>query len=280
MFWTHIWGKKLRMIWRVRKDLRQSFLVGTAHFSPFSFSESLRHLLRVSEYALFEGPLDPSSMEKVVAAGMQGNNNDSILDELDERTLDSIAKVLGLSGPGKELMFGMRALLPTAKTSLAEALGTMKPWMTFFSIYTAYLQKNGWKHSVDMEAYATAIELGKTVVFMETIEEQIEVLESLSREQIADFLRRIDHWPAYTRDFMRWYLRGDLPQIVRNPYGFPTRGPCVIGRRDAIFFEKMQSYLESGGAAIFVGSPHVPGVMRLLVEAGYSVDQQTRGQIK
>src|SRR5271157_470943 len=273
MFWRQIWRKELRMVWQVRKQVRESFLVGTAHFFPYSFRESLTRLLKESEYALFEGPLDPPSMEKVVAAGMQGQNADRILDELDAKTLSTIATVLGLGGPGQGSLLDHQALVPTPRTFLAQTLGAMTPWMTFFSIYTAYLQKNGWKHSVDMEAYAIAKELGKSIVFMETIEEQIEVLETLSRRQMADFLRRIDSWPAYTRDFMRWYLHGDLAQIARNPYGFPTRNPWVIDRRDAIFCEKMQPYLERGGAAVFVGAPHVAGVRRILVDAGYAVDQ-------
>jgi hypothetical protein len=251
----------------------ESFLVGTAHFSPYSFRTSLTNLLKETQYALFEGPLDPSSMEKVVAAGTQGENSDTILDELDAKTLGTVATVLGLGGPGQKLLLNLQGPVPTPKTCLTEALGAMTPWMTFFSIYTAHLRKNGWKHSVDMEAYAIAKELGKNIVFMETIEDQIEVLETLSREQIADFLRRIDSWPTYTRDFMRWYLRGDLAQIARNPYGFPTRNPWVIDRRDAIFCEKMQPYLERGGAAVFVGVPHVAGVRRILMDAGYAVDQ-------
>jgi uncharacterized protein YbaP (TraB family) len=259
------------MVWRIRKHLRESFLIGTAHFSPYSFRAPLTHLLKESDYALFEGPLDACSMEKVVAAGMQGQNADSILHELDGRTLGTVAKVLGLGGPEQQFFLHLQG--PTPKTRLDQTLGAMTPWMTFFSIYTAFLQKNGWKHSVDMEAYAIAKELGKTVVFMETIEEQIEVLETLSRKQIVDFLKRINSWPAYARYFMRWYLQGDLAQIARNPYGFPTRNPRVIDRRDAIFCKMMQPYLGRGGAAVFVGAPHVSGIRRILVDAGYAVDQ-------
>ncbi len=273
MFWRQIWRKKLRMVWQVRKLSSESFLVGTAHFSPYSFRESLARLLKESDYALFEGPLDPSSMEKVVAAGTQGQNAASILDQLDAKTLGTIAAVLGLCGLKQGSLLNLRGQVPTPKTCLTEILGSMTPWMAFFSIYTAYLKKRGWKHSVDMEAYTMAKELGKTIVFMETIEDQIQVLETLSREQMSDFLRRIDSWPIYTRDFMRWYVQGDLAQIARNPSGFPTRNPRVIDHRDAIFCEKMQPYLERGRAAVFVGVPHVAGVRRILIDAGYTVDQ-------
>jgi len=27
----------------------------------------------------------------------------------------------------------------------------MKPWLAFFTIWSTYLEKNGWKYSVDLE---------------------------------------------------------------------------------------------------------------------------------
>ncbi len=278
MFWRRIWGQELRMVWRVGKGGRTSFLVGTAHFSLYSFRKSLTRLLKESEAALFEGPLDPPSMEKVVAAGMQGKNADGILDELDAKTLRTIEKVLDLGASAHGSSLDLQLPSPAPKIRLAPVVSPMKPWLAFFSIYTTYLKKQGWNHSVDMEAYAIANELGKKVVFMETIEEQIEVLETLSFQQMADFLRRIDSWRTYTSDFMQWYLDGDLSKIARNPYNFPTRNPWVIDRRDAIFFEKMQPYLERGGAAVFVGAPHVAGVSRMLADAGYAVEHDCRAQ--
>lgn len=263
------------MVWRVTKDGRTSYLVGTAHFSPYSFRKCLTRLLKESDAALFEGPLDPSSMEKVVAAGMRGENAGGILEELDAKTLVSIADLLDL-GPSAGTSFPGLGPAPDTKTRLAQSMSTMKPWLAFFGIYTAYLKKKGWNHSVDMEAYKIATQLGKRVVFMETIEDQIEVMESLSSDQIVDFLKRIDSWRHYTDDFLRWYLEGDLTTISRNPYGFPTRNPWVIDRRDAIFCEKMKPYLEQGRAAVFVGSPHITGITRMLSEEGYSLEEERR----
>ena len=264
MIWKLFRGRELRMVWRVSKAGRTSFLVGTAHFCPHSFRRSLKRLLGQSEAALFEGPLDPASMEKVVAAGMQGHDADGLLDQLDPRILGTIAKVLDLD---------TKPSSSDPKAGLASAVSSMKPWLAFFSMYTTFLKKKGWKHSVDLEAYTIANKLRKNVVFMETIEDQIEVLESLSFRQMADFLNRIESWDAYTRDFMQWYLDGNISKIARNPYNFPTRNPWVIDRRDAIFFEKMQPYLERGRAAVFVGVPHVAGINRMLVDAGYTVEQ-------
>ncbi|MFH0823746.1 MAG: TraB/GumN family protein [Pseudomonadota bacterium] len=271
MLLSRFWRRDLRMVRRVRKQGRESFLVGTAHFSPYSFRRHLTGLIEQSDFALFEGPLDPPGMERVVAAGMEGRNAGGLLDELDEKTLKTIARILDLAVPERSSLINPYMPEPSAKNLLDQTISTMKPWMAFFGIYTAYLKKKGWRHSVDMEAYEIARELGKTTVFMETIEEQIEVLETLSCEQMADFLKRIDSWSTYTRYFMRWYLNGDLTQIARNPYNFPTRNPWVIDRRDAIFCERMGPYLERGRAAVFGGVPHMTGVSRILIEEGYEI---------
>ena len=77
----------------------------------------------------------------------------------------------------------------------------MKPWLAFFTIWSNYLQKNGWKYSVDLEGYTTAEELAKKIVFLETIEEQISVLENISRERIIDFLKQVDRWPKMAREY-------------------------------------------------------------------------------
>ena len=54
-FWKE---KPLRTIWKVEKAGCTSFLVGTAHFSPYSFKKSLTRLIQDVETVLFEGPLD------------------------------------------------------------------------------------------------------------------------------------------------------------------------------------------------------------------------------
>ncbi len=129
----------------------------------------------------------------------------------------------------------------------------------FFALYTKLREKRAgntpwtWKPTVLHRN-------GKKIVFLETIEEQIEVLDSLSLQQIIDFFRRIDHWKSYMDNVVKWYLDGDLEQIASNPYGFPTRKPSVIESRDEILHHRMVPYLEKGDAAVFVGSPHIVGI--------------------
>ena len=57
--------KPLRMVWRVEKDGRRSYLVGTAHFFPYSFVGSLTRLLQKVGTVMFEGPLDEESTARI-----------------------------------------------------------------------------------------------------------------------------------------------------------------------------------------------------------------------
>jgi uncharacterized protein YbaP (TraB family) len=265
--------KALNTVWRIEKNGRRSFLVGTAHFFPYSFRVSSTKLLKQVAKVLFEGPLDEISMSKVVNAGSQGNRSDCILDELEEATVAKIANALASANSGRSAPMGLRMFSPKPEASIRAMIQGMKPWMAFFAIYSRFLQNNGWKHSVDMEAYELAGKMQKDIIPMETIEEQIEVLETVSRDQIIDFLGRIDQWGSYTGDFVKWYLAGDLEKIYSNPYRFPTRSPLVIEDRDKVFYERMLHHLERGDAAAFVGIPHVMGISRLLSADGYEVRQ-------
>jgi hypothetical protein len=147
----------------------------------------------------------------------------------------------------------------------------MKPWLAFFTIWSNYLKKNGWKYSVDLEGYTLAEGFGKKIVFLETIEEQINVLENLTLDRIIDFLKRVDQWQELTQGYVTCYLAGDLERIKSKGLQFPSRHHSVIDHRDKIFYERMLEYLEQGDAVAFVGAPHVPGVSKLLREDGYQI---------
>ncbi len=279
MLFARFREKEMRMVWRIERNGKISFLIGTAHFFPYSFRTSLARLLTDVRVVLFEGPLDEDSMQKVVDAGVRDGNAVQLFRELDGHTVAQIKDLLDSAKGNQRSSIGLELVTSVSDQSAYSMVEGMKPWMAFFSIYSKFLEKNGWKYSVDMEAYALARKMGKPVVFMESIEEQIEVLEKLSLQHIVDFLNRIEHWKTYTRDFVKWYLDGDMDRIYANPYRFPARNPWVIDRRDEVFRERMLPHLEQGGAAVFVGSPHVVGVSRMLSSDGYEIHKAVGNSI-
>jgi len=271
MFFGRSDQKELKMIWQVEKNHRSSFLIGTAHFFPHSFKNSLHRCLQEACSAIFEGPLDQDNLARVWNRGVDRQSSYHIFDDLDRKTIQRIIHTITPRPRDKEkfLIFDLRKF--TIENPVHEMVKGMKPWLAFFTIWSTYLQKNGWKYSVDLEGYNIAGQLNKEIVFLETIEEQIEVLEALSRERIIDFLKRVDQWPQLAREYAASYLAGDLEKLGSKGLRFPSRHHSVIERRDQIFYDRMQSYLHQGDTVAFVGAPHVSGLRKLLQADGYQI---------
>lgn len=263
------------MIWQVTKDGRTSFLVGTAHFFPYSFKVSLSRRIKESRMVMLEGPLDQGDMRRVREAGHRTEPEKHLFDLLDEQTIASITETLFPA-----CRFRKTSLLFDFRTARAEnpvyaMVDGMKPWLAFFTLWTTFLESKGWRFSVDLEAYQVALELGKEVKFLETIEEQTEVLENFSRERIMDHLRNVSRWETYAKEYAECYLNGMVERLVAVVRGLPGRhAPSGdIRIRDRIMYTRMKNELTKGGVFACVGAPHVPGIKELLQTDGYRVEK-------
>lgn len=269
MFLDRLYEKKLKMVWAVEKNKKTSHLVGTAHFFPYSFKASLKQYIKSAEHVLFEGPLDKKNMNKVVQAGFHGENAPHLFEELDPHTIGRITHALI---PSRQHRLSVLFLNPhhlSTKAPVYDMVSGMKSWLAFFTLWTGFLEKNGWKYSVDMEAYGVACRMAKKVIFLETIEEQIDVLARISHKKIIDFLNRVDRWGEYAQEYAACYLDGDLKRLKSSRIGFPSRDSSIIDRRDRILFERMVTHLESGETIAFVGAPHIPGIRDMLHADGF-----------
>jgi hypothetical protein len=282
--------KKLRTVWKVEKDGKKNYLVGTAHFFPYHFRISLKKVSRRSRGSFFEGPLDPKSMEQVVAHGSQGKGSLEIYEALDSRTLREIrGKADTLFGdpqvfrgiPGKAgSLFGdsqtLLQFLPGGgkpPDPVQAHFQRLRPWLAFFNIWTSYLKTKGWNGSVDLEAFELSKKLGKEIHFLETIEEQIQVLEQIPMERMIRFLKKVDQWDEYSESYVRAFLRGSLASWMSGTSDFPSRCSPVIDERDRVFYRRMKPFVEQGESAVFLGAPHLYGVNRMLETDGYRVEQ-------
>ena len=271
MFFKKRHEKELKMIWEVEKNNKKSYLVGTAHFFPYSFKAHLGRYLKKARTVLFEGPLDNENLAKVVKAGFNCEDSYNLFNELDKHTVDQITRALAPACRDPNSFFIMDLCKFKMENPVYDMFKGMKYWLAFFTIWHHYLRKNGWKYSVDLEGYNIAKELGKKIVFLETIEEQIKVLESLSHESILEFLRHVDSWSALTHEYVQCYLEGDLEKLKSTRLRFPSRHHSVIDHRDKIFYERMQAYLNEGEIVACVGAPHVRGMSKLFAKDGYQI---------
>jgi uncharacterized protein YbaP (TraB family) len=250
-FW---WKEKhLRTVWRVEKGGDPSFLVGTAHFTPYLFKKALSKLIQNAEIVLFEGPLDQNSMAKVVEYGRDGMNSPSVYEALDPYAIKEINKQLATRlNPPTAAGTYLELIHPKASNYLETYAAGVRPWMAFFIIWTAFLN---WKHSMDVEAFHIAQKLGKKIQYLETIDDQLAALDGVPFERIVNYLNHIDHWKAHKKAFAKAFLEGNIQQFYSMTGEFPTRCESIIAKRDPIFFKRMKVFLKKERQSLSSGSP-------------------------
>ena len=263
--------KTLRMVWRVEKDGVAAFLVGTAHFFPYPFEKALTRLIEGAERVLLEGPLDNESTERVVQCGCDGDCSRDICRDLGAAKVSEINRRLhhGLPGRGSSLPYLLLGKTKRENLVQKHAEG-VRPWMAFFRIWSAFLN---WSHSMDIEVYQIAERLGKNIVFLETVEEQLAALDKIPYERILAYLERIEEWKEDDKQFVRCFLDGDVDGLRSVAVHLPTRCGSIIKNRDPILFERMKPYLDKEGSVVFVGVGHIYGITKRLLKEGYLLSQ-------
>lgn len=266
------------MLWQLEKNGRISWIGGSAHFFYYSFTMHFEKLFEEVDSVILEGPMDEESMAWFAASGQARRPGDpDILSMFTKRELDYLKSVA--QGPQNKFIRRLQGEKQPKPIDVEYYLANYRPWYSFFSIWTAFLERQGWKQSVDLDAWNLAHERGKAVVAMETHEEQMGSLESIPPERILAFFRQCKKWPALSRNNMRSYLLGDLGGMHGTSTEFPTRGVRgVFSVRDVRFTERMMPFVEQGRSITFVGSAHMLGMRALLRDAGVKVTKVFPGR--
>ncbi len=257
------------MLWELQKNGRRSWIGGTAHFFCYSFENSFRRLFKHVDTVIFEGPLDPVSLAEVEEFGRtvpQGYQTmHSLMTEAEITALEQVVR-----GPEGALpkFLNMEA---QNKLDVRRVLRGTRVWNAFFRCWTAYLERNGWTQSVDLEAWHLAKDMGKTVFGMETIAEQIDSLESVQADRVLRYFRKCRNWKKFMQRNVRGYLAGDLTGMMGTSTEFPTRTDRIINCRDQRFRERMRPFIEAGRCMVFVGSAHMLNLRAMLEEDGFTV---------
>jgi len=270
--------KELRTIWRVEREGKEGYLVGTAHFFPYRFKKCLQRYISKARVVLFEGPLDEKNMKRVVEQGSEGGGAASLFEALDAPTINRVKNLMShlfLESGSLPLIvpLGWKAADP-----FYEHFQNLRPWMAFFEIWTHFLKEKGWKYSVDLEAWEIATRLRKEIFPLEAIEEQIAALEGISLDRFVNFLKKINQWEEYTKTHAHLYLQGKIEAMMAATNEFPSRCSSIVERRDPIMFARMKGFFEKGEAIAFLGTPHVAGIQKRFMEEGYKTHQVIRGE--
>ncbi len=261
-----IGSKEFKMVFKVEKTSKVNYLLGTAHFFPYSFKSSLRKIISKVKRVLFEGPLNESDMETIRTYGQTGKQDNPLIGMitkearaiLNEEEDSEVYRYIGYF---------------RKKNALELETENLTPWFAFFKIWSLYLRKRGWIYSVDMEAHNVAKEQRKEIHYLETIEEQIRALENIPLERIVNFLNQCSMWEEFAKRYADFYLKGDLDSLLASTISFPTRCPSILDERDPVLFLRILPFFEDGDASAFLGVTHVKGILDMFKKEGYSVSQ-------
>lgn len=165
-----------------------------------------------------------------------------------------------------------------------EAVKDFKPWaiVTILSLPPA---KTG--DFLDLHLYKSALAAGKPVIGLETIDEQLAVLDGLSEsdqlELLNETLKVLEHLPAVHERLLETYLRRDLKELARLADEYLHAGNSEVGERfkkaaldvrNERMTERMIPLLRKGGHFVAVGALHLPGedgILARLKASGFEV---------
>jgi uncharacterized protein YbaP (TraB family) len=209
---------------------------------------------------------------------------------LDEATVfKAAAAMINLDGTDLEQILGEALFERTASAMTAYgipeiALRRMKPWAVMATLL-APKPKTG--NFLDISLYRKAVRSGKTVFGLETVEEQIRALESISMQDQIEILRQtlnqLGRLPRMYRTMIETYLAGDLDGLVTLSEQFVRDEDRDLVRRfmwrlndarNVRMVQRILPRLKRGNVFVAVGALHLPGekgLLHLLEKAGYTV---------
>ena len=181
-----------------------------------------------------------------------------------------------------------------AKTEMAEMgldiafFEMFKPWFLAMSISALKLQALGFSphHGLDMHFHESARAAGVTPIALESLEEQIGMLDGFSLAeqdaQLAHALEELDRMDALIADIVSAWKRGDVARLeallLEGFEPFPEVYEKLVVKRNRTWLPIVENLLaEKGNTMVVVGAAHVVGengLLDLLREKGYSVEQR------
>ncbi len=258
------------LLWKVSGHglERPSFVVGTVHSRDARAYGQVPQLLAI----------------------IQGQ--DAVAGELDLTAGPATSRVMAeaiLMPPGTELA----DLLPSAKLKrvrkamdaelgpMALLAGRMKP---FFVAAFLGEKSMGADSALVLDHYlqVKAKELGKSVVGVETVEEQIAAVDRIPLQEQADMLYQLVRKDVDGKDLDRLLQAyaaqdlGRLAELVAKGVPSGAMGRQLLLDRNGLMAARMDSLLQAGSTYLFAfGAAHLPGgqgVLELLRGQGYSVE--------
>lgn len=242
-----------------------SYLYGTIHLQDkriFAFGETVQQAIDNSEQIAVEVLLDeinPATIMKVMF--MQDSTLDMLLTESEYAKLEQVYTEI------------MGAGLSTAKT--------MKPFFVSANIVQR-LAPREMPVPLDLYFITEARKNDKKVIGLETLEEQIAIIDGLSytaqAKMLVESLEDVDELKQQFNDLIEAYLTMNSKKVLEL-----TEDPAMpaefmeelLNKRNKIMVDRMIEHLHANSTFVAVGAAHLfgnEGIVTLLKEKGYTVE--------
>ncbi|MFA6216696.1 MAG: TraB/GumN family protein [Candidatus Omnitrophota bacterium] len=166
--------------------------------------------------------------------------------------------------------------------------GQFKPWFVAMQVTVMSYLQLGYDPTSGIDLYFLNKASAKKIEELESVEYQINMLDSMSdRNQeyfLLSSLKDIDSQEAEMNAYIQAWLAGDLVSLEDSLFQKLREQPEIAGMYEALLFErnrdmvsKIEGYLRNSGTYfVVVGAGHLAGekgILKLLQQKGYSVRQ-------
>ncbi len=259
------------IFWKIEKiGVAPSYLLGTIHSEDsriLNLPDVIKKRFNQAETASFELKMDFNTMMRSLST--------MYLEE--DKTLESI---IDNKAEYTELLAQLE------KQGMPEVtVKRMKIWAIMLNLS---MPRNQSGMFLDLMLYQRAQQQGKTVYGLETIDEQINVFETLTIKQqlslLKDTINQLNEMPDVLERIHELYLNRDLQKMADFYQSYADKSEDIelnklfmkrlIEERNERMVERMLPRLQEGEAFIAVGAMHLPtekGIIALLRTQGYKV---------
>ena len=252
------------LLWKISGgDLdATSYLYGTIHIKDkrvYGFSDSVLTAFEKCDAFAMEVDLNPENLAQL-SQKMILPDDQTLQDLFTKEEYQLIKTVV-------EDIIGMDILL----------FNELKP-IAILSLVMNYQFANDVDVSVDEYFYSEAIAQDKNIIGIETIEEQLEILEKIPNDYIVDYFKNIDQAKEDIEIIIKLYRSAeleDLLEMMLKDKSMVMIQQTLLTDRNIKMSERIQKLIKEQSVFIAVGAGHLPGqegIINMLTRAGYNVE--------
>ena len=257
------------LLWEVsRAGTEPAYLFGTIHSEDpgvMQLARPVQQAFDTSQAVVLEMLLDTDAMMYSSTAMLMMNGR-------------SLSDIVGQS------LFRQASMAIQSRGIPEAVLDRLKPWAAAVTL-SRPVPETG--QVLDVMLYQNALQQGKDVYGLETIQEQLDVFESMSEaDQVVLLQDAVENFPgidALHAALLAAYKQRDLGGLMAISEASIQQGDQrladefqqrLIVDRNHRMAERMRQYLQQGNTFVAVGALHLPGeegLLNLLEQQGYTV---------